>query len=65
MKSDTYITKVSAQIKALLIAFVLLKLTKEISWHWAWILSPLWIGVPFTAVIAVLLKTREDKDAQP
>jgi hypothetical protein len=36
----------------LLVAFVVLKLCKVITWSWLWVLSPLWIPL---AVIAVFL----------
>ena len=29
----------------LLIAFVILKITKVIDWNWFWVLSPLWISI--------------------
>jgi hypothetical protein len=40
----------------LTILFVGLKLGKVIDWSWWWVLSPLWIGAAFAAlVIAVML----------
>lgn len=35
----------------LLVVFVVLKLTNNITWSWWWVMSPLWIP----AVLAVLL----------
>lgn len=35
----------------LTIVFIVLKLTKVISWSWLWVLSPLWISL----VIGILL----------
>lgn len=37
----------------LLIVFVVLKLTGNISWPWIWVLSPIWI--PLLLVCAVVL----------
>lgn len=37
---------------ALLILFIVLKLTGVVSWSWLWVLSPLWI--PFAVVFVVL-----------
>lgn len=36
----------------LAIVFIVLKLTKVISWSWWWVLSPIWIP---TALVVVLL----------
>ena len=40
-------------IAVLLVIFVVLKLTNNIDWGWAWVLSPLWI--PICVAIAVVL----------
>ncbi|MBR3739480.1 MAG: hypothetical protein IKN04_03360 [Clostridia bacterium] len=40
-------------IYSLLFIFVILKLTGHLTWHWAWILSPLWI--PFSFIMAIML----------
>lgn len=37
----------------LLILFIALKLTHQISWSWLWVLSPFWI--PIGAALAVAL----------
>ena len=39
-------------LQALTIAFIVLKLIGEITWSWAWVLSPLWIPL---AIVVVLL----------
>lgn len=39
----------------LLLAFIILKLTKVISWSWFWVLSPLWIPVILAIVIATTI----------
>ncbi len=36
---------------ALLLTFIILKLTKVINWSWLWILSPLWIPVALLFII--------------
>ena len=38
----------------LAIAFIVLKLTKVISWSWLWVLSPLWIPIILTIVILIV-----------
>lgn len=41
----------------LTITFIVLKLTKVISWSWLWVLSPLWIPVAvlFLAIIIIFI----------
>jgi hypothetical protein len=39
-------------LQALTITFIVLKLIGEITWSWAWVLSPIWIPL---AVVVVLL----------
>ncbi len=36
----------------LLVIFVVLKLTDNVSWSWSWVLSPIWI--PFALVTPIL-----------
>ncbi len=38
-------------VSILTIAFIVLKLSGVINWHWIWVLSPIWIS----AVVAVIL----------
>lgn len=38
----------------LAIAFIVLKLTKVISWSWLWVLSPLWIPLALALVIFIV-----------
>lgn len=47
----------------LTIAFIVLKLTKQIDWPWLWVLSPVWIVaslivviVGFFAVVGFIIK---------
>ncbi len=53
--SDTNVSVGSgASFSGLLtIAFIVLKLTGVITWSWAWVLAPLWIGL--AAVFAIIL----------
>jgi hypothetical protein len=39
-------------LQMLTIAFIVLKLIGEITWSWAWVLSPIWIPI---AIVVVLL----------
>jgi MFS family permease len=38
---------------ALLITFIVLKLTDVIDWSWWWVLSPIWICLVFAVLAAV------------
>lgn len=53
-------------VGALTIAFIILKLTKVISWSWVWVLSPMWISaaivVFFILVGCILILVEERKD---
>ena len=35
----------------LLVAFIVLKLTKVINWSWWWVLSPLWVGPAIVLIV--------------
>jgi hypothetical protein len=39
---------------ALQIAFIVLKLTNNISWPWIWVLAPTWISFCIVALIFVI-----------
>ena len=39
----------------LTIAFVVLKLCNVITWPWVWVLSPLWISLAISVVIALIV----------
>lgn len=41
----------SSFVTLLAILFIALKLTREISWSWWWVLAPLWGGLAIAAVI--------------
>ena len=49
----------------LTIVFITLKLTKYIDWSWWWVLSPIWMVIPFVLVVGLvgwiilLIKTRK------
>lgn len=38
----------------LTILFIGLKLTGYIAWSWIWVLSPLWIGVVVSLILAII-----------
>lgn len=38
----------------LTLVFIVLKLTKVISWSWWWVLSPLWIPVCLVIILGVI-----------
>jgi len=40
---------------ALLIVFIVLKLTGNIDWKWIWVLSPLWIGFSIAILIFIIV----------
>ena len=41
---------------ALLLIFIVLKLTHVINWSWFWVLSPLWIeAIIFVAILLLIL----------
>ena len=37
------------------ILFIALKLTKQISWSWVWVLSPIWISASLSAVLGIAI----------
>ncbi|AXH49731.1 hypothetical protein KNU02_gp05 [Gordonia phage Pleakley] len=39
---------------ALLITFIVLKLTGVIAWSWVWVLSPLWIPLVVALIISII-----------
>lgn len=39
----------------LLIAFIVLKLCHVIEWSWLWVLSPLWIPLALSIIIAAII----------
>lgn len=43
----------------LLVAFIVLKLCKVITWSWLWVLAPLWIplGVSLLFILVIILIT--------
>lgn len=43
----------------LLLSFIILKLTKVITWSWIWVLSPLWIPVSIALVVIAVWVYRE------
>lgn len=52
-------------VGALTIAFIVLKLTKVISWSWVWVLSPIWISaaiVVFFILVGFVLLFLEERE---
>lgn len=41
-------------VPLLAIAFIVLKLTKVITWSWIWVLSPLWISLAIASIIFII-----------
>jgi hypothetical protein len=39
----------------LTVAFIVLKLCNVITWSWVWVLSPLWISLALSVVIALIV----------
>ena len=39
----------------LTIVFVVLKLTKVITWSWWWVLSPLWIDLILLSIVLIIV----------
>lgn len=50
---DAY-DSIERHIDALLITFVVLKLTATVAWSWWWVLSPAWIPVAIALVVAAV-----------
>jgi len=42
-------------LNVLLLIFIVLKLTNNISWSWWWVLSPLWIALGFACILLSVL----------
>lgn len=42
-------------IEVLTIVFIVLKLCKVVTWSWAIVLSPLWIGLLVDLIVAIVL----------
>ena len=43
-----------AALLAVLITFVVFKLTAEINWSWIWVVSPLWIPISIDLIVAII-----------
>ena len=41
-------------VEALLVIFIILKVTGQLTWPWLWILSPLWITLSLMLVVILL-----------
>jgi len=42
-------------LEALTIVFIVLKLCKVVTWSWAMVLSPLWIGLLIDLIIIIVM----------
>lgn len=42
-------------LEALTIVFIVLKLCKVVTWSWAMVLSPLWIGLLIDLIVVIVL----------
>lgn len=40
---------------ALLVTFIVLKLTGVIGWSWWWVLSPLWLPLVFVILLVIII----------
>lgn len=49
-------------LEALLLIFIVLKLTGVINWSWLWVLSPLWISIGIIIVILIILLAYDSID---
>ena len=49
-------------VDALLLIFIVLKLTGVISWSWLWVLSPLWVSIGIAIVIVIVLLKHDSID---
>ncbi len=54
LKVKDSVTAAETFIGTLFAVFVILKLTNQIEWNWAWVLSPIWIPVALAAFVWVL-----------
>lgn len=43
-----------ATLLAVLITFVVLRLTGDINWSWIWVVSPLWIPLSVDLLVAII-----------
>ena len=50
-KKNDYIIASNSVLDILLVVFIVLKVTGNITWSWWWVLSPIWI--PLAALFAV------------
>lgn len=44
----------------LLVAFIVLKICKVITWSWWWVLAPLWVPLAICAVLSLIITIMED-----
>lgn len=42
-------------LSVLTLIFITLKLTKVVTWSWAWVLSPIWLPIMIIAVVITIM----------
>lgn len=52
--TDNNVSSEITFLGVLLIVFIVLKLTRVISWSWLWVLSPVWLPIAFVLVITLI-----------
>lgn len=48
----------------LTLVFIVLKLTKVISWSWVWVLSPVWIGFIVVLILIAIVTLYEHRSGR-
>lgn len=46
-------------LEVLTIVFIVLKLCKVVTWSWAIVLSPLWVGLLIDLIVVIVLRVYE------
>lgn len=54
-KTDNTTIRGINALELLLIAFIILKLCKVITWSWWWVLSPIWIPLGLWLIIVLIV----------
>lgn len=62
MNNNFWGQKTSQFSEILLIVFIVLKLTKVITWSWWWVLAPFWIPLSIAIVILLIYYIRSKLD---
>jgi len=53
----------SAELReiSLTLLFVYLKLTNQIDWSWVWVISPTWVSILVSIILAMFRKREDDE----